>query len=58
MDRLHELQKVELDILSEFSRVAEWEKLTWFVMFGTLLGTVRQKGFIPWDDDIDTGRKK
>ena len=53
MKKLNELQTVELNMLAEFSRVAEREKLDWFVMFGTLLGAVREKGFIPWDDDID-----
>lgn len=53
MSKLTELQAVEINILKEFKRVAEREGLKWFVMFGTLLGAVRQKGFIPWDDDID-----
>ena len=53
MNRLNELQKVELDILNKFSEIAARENLTWFIMFGTLLGAVRQQGFIPWDDDID-----
>ena len=53
MNKLSELQQVELDILREFSKAAQREDLTWFAMFGTLLGAVRHNGFIPWDDDID-----
>jgi lipopolysaccharide cholinephosphotransferase len=53
VNKLNELQVVELEILKEFTRVAKREGLTWFAMFGTLLGAVRHKGFIPWDDDID-----
>lgn len=53
MGAINERQKIELDILAQFSRVCCQKGFTWFAMFGTLLGAVRNGGFIPWDDDID-----
>lgn len=44
---------IELDLLSQFIKLCNKYNLRYWVGFGTLLGAVRHKGFIPWDDDMD-----
>lgn len=50
---IREIQKLELDILSYFHEVCEEYNLTYYLAYGSLIGAIRHRGFIPWDDDID-----
>lgn len=44
---------IELDLLNEFKRVCDKYHLQWFIAYGSLIGVIRHKGFIPWDNDVD-----
>ncbi|MBE6682884.1 MAG: LicD family protein [Ruminococcaceae bacterium] len=50
---LQEHQKALLTLLEEFDRVCKQLKISYVLFAGTMLGAVRHKGIIPWDDDLD-----
>lgn len=48
-----EIKEIELNILKHFDVFCKKNNLYYFLSGGTLLGAIRHRGFIPWDDDID-----
>lgn len=49
---LDEMKAVELGILKKFDSICKENGLEYSLAYGTMLGAIRHKGFIPWDDDI------
>ena len=50
---LKEFKEKQLEILHELDRVCKLAGVNYYLAYGTCLGAVRHKGYIPWDDDID-----
>ena len=50
---LDKQKEMLLSMLCDIAQFCDKHQLTYYLAYGTLLGAVRHKGFIPWDDDID-----
>lgn len=48
-----QMKEIQLNILTQIDEICKTENVRYSLAFGTLLGAIRHKGFIPWDDDID-----
>ena len=50
---MNKTQTIEFEILTEIKRICMKEDIPFQLAYGSLLGCIREKGFIPWDEDID-----
>lgn len=54
---IKEIQSIECDIMKFIDRLCRENNLTYYLAYGTLIGAIRHKGFIPWEKMVDTRTK-
>lgn len=57
-EQIHKIQEIELKNLKVLDEVCKKLNIEYFLYGGTLIGAVRHKGFIPWDDDLDVAMER
>lgn len=50
---LEQIKQIELEIMDYIDKVCRENNIKYSLMYGTGIGAIRHKGFIPWDDDMD-----
>ena len=51
---IEDLKNIQMDVLQVLHEFCTKNNIRYSLACGTMLGAVRHKGYIPWDDDIDT----
>lgn len=55
MSNIDFLHQVDLELVKQVVKICDENNFKYYMLGGTMLGAIRHKGFIPWDDDIDLG---
>ena len=55
---IDEIKEVELGVMDYIHNICKEKRINYSLAYGSLLGAVRHKGFIPWDDDLDIALKR
>ena len=54
-NELKQIQDIQIELISEVDRICKKYSIKYNMVGGTMLGAIRHKGHIPWDDDADIG---
>ena len=55
---IDEIKEVELGVMDYIHNICKEKGINYSLAYGSLLGAVRHRGFIPWDDDLDIALKR